>query len=931
MNAHAHPSRLEPGRAAVRDFLDAIFRRADEGTFILLRAFDDTRRDEQLFINEAVKVGSPYILNRVCARISQAANHSIALVFCPPVATFRSASRATTKDLANGVALSVDCDSRPAESLERLTALVGTPTVVVASGGEWANPETAEVEPKLHLHWRLREPTRKPADHALLREARQLAAKLGDADATGIALVHPFRWPGSWHRKGSPRLARILSATENEINLDEALDALRTAFRNHERARAKGGPFGSKDQSRTAEDLRHVVAALAVIPNADLAWDGWNRIGMATWLASLGQGFAAFDGWSQKSRKYDPAATTARWRHYSASPPDSIGAGTLFYLAAQAMPGWRRPSAQNKRPEQGRAAGAEEQPGDAEPQWAEGEQTAGSGPQSGTSDDEAEPANAGIRELPVIEIVAGEIPRMVDQAEAALIGAESPIFTRGSHLVRPITETVPAAKGRLTTIAKFRELCRESLIDSLSSVAQFQRFDARSSSWKPADPPGQVAQTLLVREGRWRFPRVAGVITTPTLRADGSILTQAGYDPATRLFLAPDQGLSMPAVAEQPTRSDAEAALRLLTDILASYPFVSPVDRAVALSGIITAVVRGALPAAPMHVIRAHTPGTGKSHLVDVAAAIATGRFCPVIAAGRTAEETEKRLGALLRDGVPIISIDNATGELGGDMLCQITERPLVRIRILGQSEAPEFECKATVFATGNNVVLLGDMTRRAVLCNLDAGVERPELRAFAFDPTARVMERRGDYVAAIITIARAYRSAGSPAVCKAIGSYGEWSDMVCSPLVWLGEADPIDSMETARGEDPELASIREVFGHWRDHLQIGDGERYTANRISTIACEKSALGANAGLAGSDFVRPEFRDVLLRIAGEGGNVSTRRLGRWCSKISGRIVNGYKLIMQPDSSNGSRFSLVEAKGTGRDASASEYRDAKQPRF
>src|SRR3712207_4420673 len=104
----------------------------------------------------------------------------------------------------------------------------------------------------------------------------------------------------------------------------------------------------------------------------------------------------------------------------------------------------------------------------------------------------------------------------------------------------------------------------------------------------------------------------------------------------------------------------------------------------IALSGLITAVVRGGLPVAPLHAFRASTPGTGKSLLVDVAATIATGRPCPVIAAGKDAEETEKRLGALLRDGVPIISIDNVEGELGGDMLCQVTERPLVRVRILG-------------------------------------------------------------------------------------------------------------------------------------------------------------------------------------------------------------------------------------------------------
>src|SRR5215207_6503311 len=258
-----------------------------------------------------------------------------------------------------------------------------------------------------------------------------------------------------------------------------------------------------------------------------------------------------------------------------------------------------------------------------------------------------------------------------------------------------------------------------------------------------------------------------------------------------------------------------------------------------------------------MHVVRAHTPGTGKSHLVDVAATVATGRLCPVIAAGKTSEETEKRLGALLRDGVPMVSIDNVEGELGGDMLCQMTERPVVRVRILGLSEAPEFECKASVYATGNNMTVMGDMTRRALLCSLDAGVERPELRKFTSDPIARVMENRGAYVAAAITIAKAYRHAGSPTVCDPIGSYGEWSEVVRAPLIWLGEPDPVSSMATAREEDPELMAIREVFSHWEEHLRFDMS--YTTNRIIQIACEKDfAL---------QFSHPEFRDALLRIAG----------------------------------------------------------------
>ena len=89
----------------------------------------------------------------------------------------------------------------------------------------------------------------------------------------------------------------------------------------------------------------------------------------------------------------------------------------------------------------------------------------------------------------------------------------------------------------------------------------------------------------------------------------------------------------------------------------------------------------------PMHVVDAPVPGAGKSYVLDTTAVISTGQLMPVIAAGRTAEETEKRLGSALLAGQPLITIDNVSGELSGDALCQIIERPRPQVRILGKSE----------------------------------------------------------------------------------------------------------------------------------------------------------------------------------------------------------------------------------------------------
>jgi Bifunctional DNA primase/polymerase, N-terminal/Primase C terminal 2 (PriCT-2) len=103
----------------------------------------------------------------------------------------------------------------------------------------------------------------------------------------------------------------------------------------------KEQPHTRNEDAEPEADPAMIAAALAVVPNDDLDWESWNRIGMATWRGTAGKGYALFDTFSQKSKKYDARNTLKKWEGYFSSPPDSIGAGTIFYLADQADPGWR--------------------------------------------------------------------------------------------------------------------------------------------------------------------------------------------------------------------------------------------------------------------------------------------------------------------------------------------------------------------------------------------------------------------------------------------------------------------------------------------------------------------------------------------------------------------------------------------------------------
>ena len=258
------------------------------------------------------------------------------------------------------------------------------------------------------------------------------------------------------------------------------------------------------------------------------------------------------------------------------------------------------------------------------------------------------------------------------------------------------------------------------------------------------------------------------------------------------------------------------------------------------MSGFLTAVVRRSLKAAPLHAFSSPVAGSGKSFLVDIAAAIATGREASVIAQGPNDEETEKRLGAVLRYGDPLISIDNCEKALGGECLCLITTQPFVRARILGLSEMPELPGRTMLFATGNNLTVIGDMSRRMIMCSLDPKLERPELREFARNPVDLVKADRGKYVCAALTILRAYRLAKEVERPKPLASYEEWSSTVRGALIWLGMTDPVETMKDVRASDTKLDGLTGVLTSWKE--AIGD-ETLSAAEVGKRATKTHEVG----------------------------------------------------------------------------------------
>lgn len=486
-------------------------------------------------------------------------------------------------------------------------------------------------------------------------------------------------------------------------------------------------------------------------------------------------------------------------------------------------------------------------------------------------------------ERPDIHYDPGRAREILLQAEAALLAAPGPaIYQRSGQLVRVIRLQSLVVRGSLRRPQGALSIVPVDppyLVVRLSEAAFWHKRDARSSSgYTEIDAPLELAVRYLSLAGEWQCPALVGLLEAPTLRPDGSLLEATGYDESTGLYY--DAGeTAFPSIPPEPTREDAKAALGVLLDLLRGFPFVAPSDRSAALSAILTALVRPCLRSAPLHLFRAPRPRSGKSLLADVVALLATGRSCAVMSQASDPEEERKRLLAILLAGDRVVSYDNVERELGSPALCQVLTQATISDRVLGASRVVSLPTAASFLATGNNLLISGDLTSRVVTCDLDSHTERPEERTFDVDLYEEIPKRRGELVVAALTILRAYHVAGRPAQpIPAWGGFEEYSGLVRSALVWVGEADPAGGRFRIEDADPVRSGLRRILSAW-----------YEAVKDRPVTVAELLRYANLGVH-SDL-KDAFQEVL---PSKGGDISSRSLGKFLGAAENRIESGLKI-------------------------------------
>lgn len=487
---------------------------------------------------------------------------------------------------------------------------------------------------------------------------------------------------------------------------------------------------------------------------------------------------------------------------------------------------------------------------------------------------------------------------VVDQGEKALSGREE-IFHRGGLLVQVVREDVKSGGILRSPCAPTIQPVQAARIRELLSDAAVWT----NVKGKEIHPPLWAVQALLAR-GIWPLLKpLEGVVETPVLRPDGSILDTPGYDAETGLLFLP-RSQEQP-IPELPGHSDAKQAAQLLLEAVDDFPFATLAHRSAWLSCVLTLLARYAFGGpAPLHLVDANVRGAGKSLLVDAASVIALGRASSRMSPSENEAEERKRITALALAGDSLILIDNVAGALGSASLDAALTGTTWTDRLLGQSVRVTLPLKAIWMATGNNVLLKGDLCRRCLHIRLDSPEEFPERREGFRHPRLLewIEEHRPRLAAAGLTLLRAFCVAGRPDQgLPAWGSFESWSALVRNAIVWAGQPDPGETREVLQTQaDRDHEILDRLLTGWQGAVQFFGRPIAVSEVLSKLEEE----GTHPEL---ESLRATFLDL---CSSPGRLPSSRQLGNRLQRFQNRVIRGRSLQQRGRGKFGMRW-VVEA--------------------
>lgn len=115
--------------------------------------------------------------------------------------------------------------------------------------------------------------------------------------------------------------------------------------------------------------------------------------------------------------------------------------------------------------------------------------------------------------------------------------------------------------------------------------------------------------------------------------------------------------------------------------------------------------------------------------------------------------------------------------------------------------------------------------------------------------------------------------------------------------MIWLGEDDPCVTRSRVDSNDIVQIQLKSVSTAW---WNLFGNKPMLVKDVVDECCNEN------------ITNQALYEALFDVAGEGNSINKRKLGRWLSRMEGRIANKKKLSLDPDSpSNRKKWRVVEA--------------------
>jgi hypothetical protein len=468
---------------------------------------------------------------------------------------------------------------------------------------------------------------------------------------------------------------------------------------------------------------------------------------------------------------------------------------------------------------------------------------------------------------PVIRVVPGELERVVDTAERVL--ADSGKYYQAGGLIVSVFTNPATGDSSILPIGD------SELIRQLSVLAIWEK--PNQSGYVRCDPPSSHIKLLYRSSTFTHLPSLVGIARQPYFRdSDNQLVMESGYDKISKMYGVFDS--SQYPIPVDLTKEAALSALSLLEDLLIEFHFVSPTDKAAALSAIFTSVVRPSLSHAPAFHVKAPIFGSGKSYLCELIGAFAGPGGNAKVSYPKTTEEATKVMLSLLLGNPAVIEFDDMDNDwLPHGVILRMLTAEHITERILGVSKTATVSTRSLFLGSGNNVGAVRDLLRRVLTIHIDPRCATPSTLSYKRKPLEKVRQQRGLYVAAVLTIILAWRKCGSPRTdAGSIVTYsGAWTDYCRQPLMWLGLTDPATALLEQVTHDPDAEGLGRLMSEW--YRLFGSSPTAVRKVIETAERVDDLM---------DSIR-EFPLV------DKGFINNSRFGWFLKRIADREVNGFK--------------------------------------